>query len=331
MNEPKREPFHWRTSIAYKTRDEIVVRGYDLNELTGNVDFAAMAYLVWTGELPSEGHRRMLNALLVSLAEHAFSPSAAACRFVASGGVPLNTAVAGGVLTLGGRHGSADVAARMLQEGVSRCRQEGLQPEAYAREFVAECRKHKRTLNGYHHPQHVRDPRVARLLELAAELGLQGEHLRLARAIEEATEGVYSRRLHLNAPGAMAAIGSDMGLSPEQIKGLMILSRTVSLVAHSIEEMQREKGWRASGNAEITQPLDLALQLPEYYDGPPRRPLPAAHQQYGDDRQPRDHGADRHAPLPLPGLPSLSPEHPHSTPEPGAYPLNAPGVPIRSL
>lgn len=274
MNEPTREPFHWRTAIAYKTSERIVVRGYDLNELTGNVDFAAMAFLVWTGELPSEAQRRMLNAMLVSLAEHAFSPSAASCRFVASGGVPLSTAVAGGVLTLGSRHGSADLAARLLQEALVACRKQGQTPEAFAPGFVAQCRRERRILGGYHHPQHIRDPRVVRLLELADELGLRGEHLRLARAIEEATEPVYGRRLYLNAPGAMAAIGSDMGLDPEQIKGLMILSRTVSLVAHSIEEMRREKGWRASGRAEITQPLDLSLQLPEYYDGPAERSLP---------------------------------------------------------
>ncbi len=274
MSEIKREPFHWRTSIAYKTKDQIVVRGYDLNELTGSIDFASMAYLVWTGELPPEAYRLMLNALLVSLSEHAFSPSAASCRFVASGGVPLSTAVAAGVLTMGTRHGSADMAARLLQEALGLCREQGLQPELFAGGFVAECRRDRRTLYGYHHPQHIRDPRVARLLSLAEQLNLQGEHLRLARAIEEATEAVYGRRLYLNAPGAMAAICSDMGLDPEQIKGLMILSRTVSLVAHSIEETRREKGWRASRSVDITQPLDLSLQLPEHYDGPSLRPLP---------------------------------------------------------
>ncbi len=56
-------------------------------------------------------------------------------------------------------------------------------------------------------------------------------------------------------------------------KGLMILARTVSLIGHSIEEMEREKGWRASGKSDITQPLDLSLQLPEFYDGPAERSL----------------------------------------------------------
>lgn len=75
-----REPFHWRTAIAYKTKDRIVVRGYDVNALVGNLTFSEMAYLVWRGELPPEHHARMLDAILVSMAEHAFSPSSAACR-----------------------------------------------------------------------------------------------------------------------------------------------------------------------------------------------------------------------------------------------------------
>ncbi len=91
----EREPFHWRTAIAYKTKDRIVVRGYDLNDLVGNLSLTEMAYLVWRGELPSEEHARMLDALLVSLAEHAFSPSSAASRFVASGGVPLHVGATG--------------------------------------------------------------------------------------------------------------------------------------------------------------------------------------------------------------------------------------------
>src|SRR3970040_1202117 len=106
MATEKREPCHWRTNIAYKTQPKIVIRGYDLNELVGNLDLGEMAYLVWQGELPSEAHGRVLNAIMVCLAEHAFSPSAASARFVASGGVPLHVGVAGGLASLGYRPGT---------------------------------------------------------------------------------------------------------------------------------------------------------------------------------------------------------------------------------
>ena len=119
MESIHKDPFHWRTSIAYKTKEKIVVRGYDNNELTGNVGFTSMAFLVLTGKLPSEKEKAVLDAMLVSLCEHAFSPSSAATRFVASGGVPLNTAVAGGILTMGERHASADIPAQTFQQSTS--------------------------------------------------------------------------------------------------------------------------------------------------------------------------------------------------------------------
>ncbi len=269
----EREPFHWRTAIAYKTKEEIVVRGYDINELTGNIDFASMAYLTWTGELPGENYRKMMNAMLVSLSEHAFSPSAASSRFVRSGGVPLNAAVAGGVLTLGERHASADVPAQMFQNAVRQMHEEKISVREMARKLVSEYRRDKRIINGFHHPQHVKDPRVVRLAELAGLYSISGEHQELAWSIEDFTEEIIGKRLYMNGPGIIGAISSDMGLKPEQIKGLLILSRTVSLVAHSIEEGEREKAWRASGETDITQPLDLSLQLPEYYDGPGKRTI----------------------------------------------------------
>ena len=269
----EKEPFHWRTSIAYKTKDDIVVRGYDVNELTGNIDFTSMAYLTLTGELPSPEYRNMLNAMLVSMAEHAFSPSVASSRFVRSGGVPLNVAVAGGVMTLGERHASADIPAAMFQQAVLEAENNGLDLKEAALKLVTEYRKDRRIINGYHHPQHIQDPRTRRIAEVAEANGITGPHQDLAWAIEESTKKVIGKQLYLNAPGIIAAIGSDMALNPEQIKGLLILSRTVSLVAHSIEENEREKIWRASTTSTSVQPLDLSLQKPEYYDGPDKRSL----------------------------------------------------------
>lgn len=269
-----REPFHWRTAIAYKTKEKIVVRGYDLNELTGNIGFAEMAYLVWRGELPPPAHARMLDALLVSMAEHAFSPSSAACRFIASGGVPLHVGVAGGMLAIGTYHGTADRPAELFRDAVALMESEGLTVEETARRVAGDARRAGRRLPGFHHPQHVQDPRTARLLALADLYGVSGRYVAMARALEAATEEFWGRRIYLNGPGAVGAICLDMGFDTDLIKGVFLLSRTVSLVAHTYEEQHREKGWRASTRAPIVQPLDLSLQRPEFYDGPPERSLP---------------------------------------------------------
>jgi citrate synthase len=270
----KREPFHWRTAIAYKTKDKIVVRGYDLNELTGGISFAEMAYLVWRGELPSPAHGRMLDAILVSMAEHAFSPSSAASRLITSGGVPLHVGVAGGLLAIGSLHGTADRPAELFKEAVDRMRRDGLSLEAAARGVAGDARRAGQRLPGFHHPQHIQDPRTARLLELSERWGVSNQYVAMARAIEAATESFWGRRVYLNGPGAVGAICLDLGFDTELIKGVFLLSRTVSLVAHTYEEAHREKGWRGSANASIVQPLDLSLQRPEFYDGPADRPLP---------------------------------------------------------
>lgn len=270
----EREPFHWRTAIAYKTKDRIVVRGYNLNELTGTISFAEMAYLVWRGELPPHAHARMLDAILVSMAEHAFSPSSAACRFVASGGVPLHVGVAGGLLAIGALHGTADRPAELFKRAVERMEREGLTLQEAARKVAGEARRAGQRLPGFHHPQHIIDPRTARLLQLADEYRIAGTYVAMARAIEAATKEFWGRRIYLNGPGAVGAICLDMGFDVELIKGVFLLSRTVSLVAHTFEEMQRERGWRASTRVAMVQPLDLELQRPEFYDGPADRPLP---------------------------------------------------------
>ncbi len=268
-----REPFHWQTSIAYKTKDKIVVRGYDLNDLTGNVSFTEMAYLVWRGELPPEPHARMLDAILVSMAEHAFSPSSATSRFVASGGVPLHVGVAGGMLAIGSLHGTADRPAELFKGALERMEREHLTMEETARRVAGEARKGGVRMPGFHHAQHIVDPRTARLLQLSDDQKISGKHVAMARAIETATEEFWGRRIYLNGPGTVGAICMDMGFDVEIIKGVFLLSRTVSLIAHTYEEMHREKGWRASTNAPIVQPLDLSLQRPEFYDGPRDRPL----------------------------------------------------------
>jgi citrate synthase len=178
------------------------------------------------------------------------------------------------MLAIGSLHGTADRPAAMYKQALERMEREGLTMEETARRVAGEARKGKQRLPGFHHAQHIVDPRTARLLSLADEYGIAGRHVAMARAIEAATEEFWGRRIYMNGPGAVGAISMDMGFDVELIKGIFLLSRTVSLVAHTYEEMRRERGWRASTNSTIVQPLDLSLQKPEFYDGPGDRPLP---------------------------------------------------------
>ncbi|MCX7426028.1 MAG: citryl-CoA lyase [Planctomycetia bacterium] len=282
----EKEPFHWQSAISYKTRERIVVRGYDVNELTGNISFAEMLHLVWKGELPPPNVAKMVDALLVCFAEHAMSPSSASARMVMSGAGYIMPALAGGVLSIGYTHVDAHEAAATWIAAVELMKEKGWTLEETA-DFLAQGirRKEKddafvrrfgdrKVIPGWHHPQHIRDLRSPRIIELAEHLGVAGDHVRFVLALENATEKHWGRKLYMNVSGAISSTLVDMGFNPDECLAFCAIARSVSITAHCIEEKNREKGWRASSGSKITQPLDLALQKPDYYDGPADRGLP---------------------------------------------------------
>jgi len=108
----------WKTSISKIEPNHIVTKGYRQEDLIGNVPFASVVYLLLRGILPSQEHGRMMDAILTSCIDHGVTPpSSIASRTVASGGVPLPTAVAAGILSIGDAHGGAiEKGAKILQD-----------------------------------------------------------------------------------------------------------------------------------------------------------------------------------------------------------------------
>jgi citrate synthase len=203
----------WATKITKVEPNHLVTRGYKQEDLIGNIPYPHVVYLLFKGELPSEEHGQMMDAILTACIDHGVTPpSSMASRVVASGGVPLPTAVAAGVLSIGDAHGGAiEKGAKFLQEGISRMKKEGKNPEEMAKILVKESReKHKRIL-GFGHRVHTSDPRTKRLFSLAEELNIAGDHILLSKAIEKELEVQTGRKLPINVDGAIAAISSDMG------------------------------------------------------------------------------------------------------------------------
>ena len=97
---------------------------------------------------------------------------------------------------------------------------------------------------------------------MAAELGLAGRHVRIARSAEKAIAAQLGKPLPINVDGAIAAVLCDLGIPPEIGNAFFIISRVPGLVAHVHEEKTRMKPMRR---------ID-----PEgyCYDGPAERKLP---------------------------------------------------------
>lgn len=251
----------WRTAISDAREESILYRGYELDDVMGELDFASTAYLLLTGDLPSEGEATVFNALLAASADHGVSPSQAVTRYIAASGSPVQAGVAGGLLTYGDHHGGASsVVANVFEERLTAAEDAAI--DDVATELVAEYLDAGDPVPGYHHPMHPNgDPRAARLITLAREEGVAGEAIDLATTVEAVLHEATGRELLLNVDGAAGAVALDLGFSPTFARAVFLISRTVGLVAHFIEETEREDVWRTvAGDVE--------------YDGPPKREFP---------------------------------------------------------
>ena len=251
----------WKSSITKVEPNHLITKGYRQQDLIGNIPFPHVVYLLIKGELPSKSHGKMMDAILTSCIDHGVtSPSPMAARVVASGGVPLPSAVAAGILSIGDAHGGAiEKGARFMQNGVKRMTDEGCSIEEMAKKLVAESReKHQRIL-GFGHRVHSEDPRTVRLFALADELKIAGNHIHLAKAIEKELDESLGKKLPINVDGAIAAVISDMNLDWRLGKAFFLLGRVAGLTAQVYEEQTRFK------------PMRKMFSVNCEYDGPEER------------------------------------------------------------
>src|SRR5665213_753245 len=125
----------WRTAIATSDSTSIRIRGYDITALMEQKTFTDMVFLLHQARLPTPGERRLLDAILIGVADHgAGAPSCAAARLVASGNrQSLSAAVAAGVLAIGDEHGGAGSACmEMIGAALDIARRESLSIAATA-------------------------------------------------------------------------------------------------------------------------------------------------------------------------------------------------------
>ena len=238
----------WQTSLTSITPNKILIRGYPVDEMMGRLSFADAVYLLLMGELPTPAIGRMLNAVLVSSLDHGVTPpSTLAARNVATSGAPLKDCVAAGLLAFGPHHGGdVESCMRFLDRGLTVVRDGRTMQEAAA-VIVDECMKDGGTPPGFGHRFHTRDPRAARLFQMALELELEGEHVRMLRAAEHALDArkdEIGRALPVNVDGAIAAICADLGFAYELGNALFLISRLPGLIAHAHEERSRQAPMR---------------------------------------------------------------------------------------
>jgi len=233
------------SAISASNAESIVVRGHDLcRDLIGRITFTDHAWLLVTGKLPTPAQRRILDATLVAIAEHGLVPSVAAARItLAAAPEAIQGAVAAGLLGCGSVIlGSAESAAHFMSGILTHVTLRDVNAATVA--ALIEARDAHRAIPGDGHPLHKQnDPRVGRLLAIADEAGVAGRHVAVARLIEQKLPEVTGKPLVMNVSGAIAAVMLDAGFPLLAVKGVPILARTASLIAHLLEEQERPIGF----------------------------------------------------------------------------------------
>jgi citrate synthase len=256
----------WHSAITRIQPNKVAVRGYDIAELMGHVSFGAAVYLILAGELPSPAVARLMDAILVSSIDHgATPPSALSARNVASTGATLSASVAAGIMSINRHHGGAiEDCARQLKSIVDRAARDSISLEEAATRTLRTMNEAGERMSGFGHRVHTKDPRTARLFDLAREAGVNGAHMQAARAVEKAFADA-KKSLPINVDGAIGAILADLGMNPAAFNGIFMIARTPGLVAHVIEEQTRER------------PMRRIDPVNHGYDGPTARTISDTH------------------------------------------------------
>ena len=252
----------WKTKITKLEGGQIYVKGYAITDLMANCSFGDIVLLMATGVMPSVHQRRVMEAMLVSCCDQgAYPPSTNATRFVASCGVPLQTAVAAGVLAFGDHHGGAiETCARLLQEKAPLLNQTGI--EDVAAEIVEEHAGRKERIPGFGHAYFETDPRSKKLLEIANQGLSLHPHIDLLLAVERILASGKKKPLAANINGAIGAVISDLGIDWKMGRGIFIISRSIGLICHAAEEVKEGQVYKK------IRPEDVE------YAGPENRPVP---------------------------------------------------------
>jgi citrate synthase len=246
----------WRSAITNADGNRIIVRGHDLVTLMQHGTYAEVVALLIGGHRPDEGERRLIDAMLIAVADHgAGAPSAATARLAASGNRQApEAAVAAGILAIGDAHAGAGMACMVIiADALDRVARESRSLAEVARAIALDARTAGRRLPGLGHRIYREDPRTTALFALAEQYGKAGPGIAFMRALESAAAETI-KPLPINVDGAMAAVLHDLGYPAAAAKLIFIVGRTAGLAAHVIEEYTRERPMR--------------VRIPVVYDGP---------------------------------------------------------------
>lgn len=231
----------FETKVGVSETDKIFVHGFNLvDDLMGNITLADMAFLGAKHRKPTENESKMLNAVMVAICEHGFTPSSIATRLTYLGAPEaVQAAVAAGLLGAGSVYlGAMEQVAEMLENGFKKHGEDKSTTEL-ATLILDDLEEQGQHLPGFGHPIHRPvDPRTVKLFEIAKDLGFYKKNSETINEISHQFNERKGKPITLNAVGAIGAILADMDFDQRVMKSFAVAARAVGLVAHIVEEIE---------------------------------------------------------------------------------------------
>jgi citrate synthase len=225
----------WQSSITEVGPNELRTYGIDQRTIMREFSFEEMVFLLLRQRRSDSVERTMLRAVLVSTASHGITGQSTIAVVAAADCASdfLHALVAGFSVGAGEVHLGATTATMVELQHLATLAETDL--ERYVDDRLARGER----IPGYGHRFHSEDPRARVLLELAAETGFHGRHLRLARCLEEILRKRTGRAL--NIAGANAAVLLDLGFDPRIGYLFIVLGRSTMFAAAYLERLSQNR------------------------------------------------------------------------------------------
>lgn len=216
----------------------MTVRGLDLvDDVIGELSFTQMLYFLCGGRMPTIAETKILDACLVTLMEHGWTPSSLITRLMIDS-VPQESqvAIASGLLSLGSVFaGTSEGCAEILKAGIDA----GGDLQAYCDHVVASYRALRKPIPGFGHPLHKPDdPRTIKLISTGRLYRVGGQYIDLLLMLSNTVDAAAGKHVTINATGAIGALLLEIGLAPGVMRGLAVVSRSGGLIGHIVEERE---------------------------------------------------------------------------------------------
>ena len=249
-----------KSTICDDRGDEPLYYGYPASELINKgYHIPHVIGLLWDKRLISPVEAEIIKRIVMLSADHGPCVSGALVTIIAAcAGIQMAQSVAAGLIMIGPRFGGAVTdAGKWFKYGVD----QNLSPEA----FLSHMKSHVGPVPGIgHRVKSVTNPdkRVKELVGFVKTQGIPTPCLDFALSVEKLTTSKKDT-LILNVDGAMAAILVDLGFPIEALNGFFILSRTIGLIGHWVDQ-----------NRQGSRLMRLFTYLANYAS-PKRREVPA--------------------------------------------------------